>query len=298
MHLHHHLLLSCSPRRRTSDGSCNQVEQRLRRLFALTSAVFLAFFTVQSGAQNTSVGTMTVNGKPTEFKHAYASTTASRQTGKPETFLILTDKPLSAKAIADESERGSALKKDGVSMIELKFDDSKKNVSTYIEVLPLRGNVVAPTLKLNVESFTDKSLKGRFYSEREDRAFNHTYKVDVRFDAVFSPSKAADASGDKAWQTAQGKVLAEYFRAARAGDMAAVRRVVTPTFAKSLDGAKGKDVLAYLQSVAEDPKTVAFERLTVGGDSAIGKFVRRIKDGSENQEYELFRVGGVWLVEP
>ncbi|MEO7253192.1 MAG: hypothetical protein ABIZ64_03005, partial [Casimicrobium sp.] len=77
-----------------------------------------------------------------------------------------------------------------------------------------------------------------------------------------------------------------------------VKRVVTPTFAKTLDGAKGKDLLAYLQSVAEDPKTVVFERLSVEADSAKATLVRRIKDGTENQEYELFRVGGAWFVEP
>ncbi len=270
----------------------------LQKLLLSFLVLSIAVGVLPARAQNIALGTITVNGKKAELKHAYANTETSHRSGKVETFLILTDKPLSVNAIADETERGVTAQRDNVSLIELKLDNNKRVVSTYISVPPLKGNVMSPALKLTFLSFSDKSLKGRFYSEREDRAFDHSYSVDVRFDAAFAPSKAVDASGEKAWQSPQGKVLAEYFRAVRLGDMAAVKRVVTPTFAKTLDGAKGKDLLAYLQSVAEDPKTVAFERLSVEADSAKAKLVRRIKDGSENQEYELFRVGGAWFVEP
>ena len=140
----------------------------------------------QSGAPSTTQGKFTLNGTPIEFRHAYASQTTSRRSGKVETFLILTDKPLSAKAISDESERGSAAQRDKINWIEIKLDDKRNVLSTYLEVMPLRGNVMSSNLKLTFDTYTEKALNGRFHSEREDRAFSHAYSFDLRFDALMA----------------------------------------------------------------------------------------------------------------
>lgn len=137
----------------------------------------LAFTASHASAQNTAQGTIAVDGKKTEFRYAYASKVPSRRTGKLETFLILTDKPLSAKAISNETERGSVVEKEGIGLIEIKLDETKDVVSTYFDVASLKGDVMSRSLKLSFDSFTDKVLQGRFYSEREDRAFKHSTRL-------------------------------------------------------------------------------------------------------------------------
>jgi hypothetical protein len=55
---------------------------------------------------------------------------------------------------------------------------------------------------------------------------------------VAQESNASDTTikGHAAWDSPQGKVLAEFLRAARAGDKAALRKVMATNQANTLDG--------------------------------------------------------------
>lgn len=263
-----------------------------------TTCLLVALAAGHVQAQNIAQGTITVNSSTTEFRHAYATTSPSRRTGKPETFLILTDKPLATNAIANETERGVVAERDGIHLVELKFDERKTLLSAYFAVAPLKGNVISPSLKLDLDSFTEQGLKGRLYTQREDRAFNSSYAVDVRFNASFAAAEAPQVMGQNVWQTAQGKVLAEFFRASRAGDKALITRLVTPETVAALNGPKGNDVLQFLKRVAEDPKKAEIERLEVVGDKARITMVPRSGIGLVAPEHDFKRIGGVWLIDP
>ena len=267
-------------------------------LIAIATAVNASATAIaQDIAPNTASGSITVNGQKTEFRYAYAITRTSLSSKKLETVLIISDKPVAANAVADDTERMRAQQRDDLKMIEIKFDDRKTLVGTNFEVAPLVVSAFSTEFKMNVESFTDKELTGRFTSAKDHKMRDNTYSFDVRFNAVMM-APAASLSGKQAWDTPQGKVLAEYLRACRAGDKAAIRRVVVAEVRAELDGPKGVDTIKFLKADAADPKTAEFGSLTVDGNIAKAKIIKRFKDGSETTGYELRKVGDVWLVNP
>ena len=87
------------------------------------------------------------------------------------------------------------VEKERIGLIEIKLDETKDVVSTYFDIASLTGDVMSPSLKLSFDSFTDKVLQGRFYSEREDRAFRHSYALDIRFNTAITTANAAVMSG-------------------------------------------------------------------------------------------------------
>ena len=125
-----------------------------------------------------------------------------------------------------------------------------------------------------------------------------SYSFDVQFNVAMTAPKAPDAAGAKAWETPQGKVLAEYLRAARAGDKAALKKVMTVESFKELEGKDAAENMKMIKMMSPDPKKVEFESLVVNGNVSKIKLVERRKDATETSGYEMRRVGEAWLVAP
>ena len=85
--------------------------------------------------------------------------------------MIISDKPVALNAVADDTKRMRAKQRDDPKMIEIKFDDRKTVVGTNFEMPPLVVSAFSAEFKIDVESFTDKELKGRFNSAREHKWF-------------------------------------------------------------------------------------------------------------------------------
>ena len=263
---------------------------------AMTAFTFVAIaasatVAAQDIPPNTAQGSITVNGKKTEFRHAYAVTRPARGDKKAETVLVISDKPLAAAAVVDDIERMKVQRRDGLNLIEVKFDDRKTVVGTNFEVAPLVVSAFSTEFKMTVETLTDKVLKGRFNSASDHKMRDNTYTFDVRFNATMTAPPSA-LSGKEAWDTPQGKVFAEYLRASRAGDKAAIKRVVTDVVRKELDGPKGGELMKFLKEDSADPKTAKFVSLIVDGDIAKAE----IGTGSSITRYQIHRVGQTWLV--
>lgn len=248
-------------------------------------------------AQNSAQGSITINGAKTSFAHAYAFTKAALSDKKPETTLIFSDKPLSAKAVTDTFERMRARNKDGFKTMELTFDENKRLTSVQFSIEPMSGGGYSSSYKVDLDAMTDKMMKGRAYTDGEQTMFKDRYSFDVRFDLAMTVPRAADATGKAAWSTPQGKVVAEYLRAARAGDKAGLRKLLVAERAKDLDGPQAVQILEFLK-LSEDPNTADFDSLTIDGDSAEAVIATRTKDGASSSRYKLARVGGVWKVSP
>ena len=161
----------------------------------------------------------------------------------------------SEMCIRDRMERSSAQDRDGIKMLVLGFTDDKDIASFTTNVDPRLSNRISSAHKATLETFTDQALKGRVFTETEQqiRTAPGTYSFDVQFNVAMTAPKAPDAAGAKAWETPQGKVLAEYLRAARAGDKAALKKVMTVESFKELEG----------KDAAENMKTVSYTHLTL-----------------------------------
>lgn len=261
------------------------------------AALIVSFLASSAIAQNTAQGSIIVNGAKTEFAYAYAYTANSLHDKKPETKLILADKALSAKAVTDTFELMRVKRTDGVKVLEFTFDERKELTSLQFSVDPMNGGGFSSAYKVKLDSFDNKGMKGRVYTEGEQTMFKDRYSFDVRFDLAMTVPRAADVSGKAAWATPQGKVIAEYLRAARAGDKAGLKRVILAERAKDLDGPQGAEIISFLK-LSADSKTAEFGDLTVDGDTAMANIIERTKNGSSSSRYKLKLVGGAWKMDP
>lgn len=270
--------------------------QRLHVVAAL-AVLIVSFFASSAIAQNTAQGGVIINGAKTEFAYAYAYTAKSLHDKKPETKLILSDKALSPKAVTDTFELMKVKRTDGIKTLEFTFDERKELTSVQFSVDPMNGGGSSSAYKAKLDALDAKVMKGRVYTEGEQTMFKDRYSFDVRFDLAMTVPRAADVSGKAAWNTPQGKVIAEYLRVARAGDKAGLKRVILAERAKDLDGPQGAEIISFLKMSA-DPKTAEFGDLTVDGDTAMANIIERTKNGSSSSRYKLKLVGGAWKMDP
>lgn len=276
-----HILLS---------GTSHQAFSRSLRNFFVFGLASVAMFV---NAQSTPQGSITMDGKKMEFKHVYAFATATQTEKKRETRLPLTDKPLSPLAMALSIARHQELY-DKVQSIEFTFDDKGKLAHGDFRLFELTTSGISYGWKAEVASLTDTVFKGRVYSaapEEMSRGSGKKFFYDFRFDAAIIAATKPNARGAVAWATAQGKVVAEYLRAASVGDKAALTRVLTSESAKEMD-------LAFVKNMSPSPKGAEFDSLTVVGNDAEAVIVERLKDGSgtSGATYRLRLINGAWLI--
>ncbi len=255
----------------------------------------LSLLSLQTFAQNTASGSITVNGNTTEFKHAYTVVKPSLADNKSETILTLTDKPLSAKALSGSSVRSSEMRSNSIQMLELTLDADKKIRSVDFSVGTLKGGANTSDYKAEVSRFTPTAFAGRVTSGGEQKEFKNTFGFDVRFDTTMVAPRTPDAVGKVAWATPQGKAIAEFLRAARAGDKPALKRVMLAEQVKALDGPDAARFLEFMK-LSPNPKSAEFDSLFINGDSAEAKIAERNKDGAASSDYKLRLINGVWVV--
>jgi len=250
----------------------------------------------QSDAPN-ATGGITINGKTTDLPYAYAFAGQSLSSRKPETTLILANKPLSAKSVTDKFARMREARTNGLQRLEFTFDETRTLTSLQFEIEPMGGGGFSTSYKVDVDTFDDTRFKGRAYVEAEQKMFGNVYQFDVRFDAAMTQPRKPDATGAAAWATPPGKALAEFLNAARSGKKAAMKRAIVAERAADLDGPEGARIMSFLKDSA-DPRTADFDSLIIDGDSAEAKITTRTKEGASSSNMRLRRVDGVWKVSP
>ncbi len=246
---------------------------------------------------HTATGSITVNGNLTGFNHAYAVMRRSLFDNKPETILTLTDKPLSAKAISDTFARSSEMRNNSIQTLEFTLDAGNTIRSVDFNVGTLKGGANTSDYKAEISRFNPTAFSGHVTSGGKHSEFKNTLSFDVRFDTTMLTPRTPDAAGETAWATPQGKAIAEYLRAARAGDKAALKTVLMADHATQLDGPNAAQLLEFLK-LSPNPNTAEFDSLTVDSDSAEAKLTERSKNGAESSNYTLRLIKGVWFVAP
>ncbi len=271
----------------------SHLAMRMATLLSLCCLCIPTF--AQSTTSNTASGSITLNGNKTEFKHAYTVVKPSLADNKLETILTLTDKPLSAKALSDSSARASEMRSNSVQALELTLDTDKKIRSVDFNVGALKGGANTSDYRAEVSRSTATTFAGRVTSGGEQKEFKNTFGFDVRFDTTMLAPRTPDAVGKAAWATPQGKAVAEFLRAARAGDKPALKRVMLAEQVKALDGPDAARFLEFVR-MSPNPKTAELESLFIDGDSAKARLAERNKDGAASSDYQLRLVNGAWFV--
>lgn len=94
--------------------------------------------------------------------------------------------------------------------------------------------------------------------------------------------------------TPQGKVVLAFYKAAHAGDVAAVKKLVTADSAKEVDGMPGfADFLKAMAPVA----TPTIAKVTMHGDSADVDATYKTASTSSTDHWTVTKVGAAWLMD-
>lgn len=274
----------------------------LYRWFLVAPTLVLLCFTSAVGAQalptGTARGAIVIDGKATELRHAYALATTSLSERKPETILILADKALSSKALTDTFARMSEARENDVKRLEFTLDEKQVITSLQFAIEPLSGGGFSSSWRLALDKAGGKpTWSGRVSTEGELKLFDNRYQFDVQFNAAPVAERKPAVSGAAAWATPQGKAVAAYLRAARAGDKAAIKRAVGPEAGAVLDTPEGAQILEFLKE-SPDPAKADFDGLFIDGDSAEARLTERTREGASSSTIRLRRVGGQWMVSP
>ena len=160
-----------------------------------TALLSLGFLSIQAFAENTAIGSITVNGNKTELKYAYTLVTTSLADKKAETILMITDKPLSAKAVSDTFVRSSETRSNNVQVLQLTLDNDKKIRSVDFSVGPLKGGANTSDYKAEVARFTPTAFAGRVTSGGAQKAL--TYVLIRRCLLHMRPTRLAKWPGQR-----------------------------------------------------------------------------------------------------
>ena len=110
-----------------------------------------------------------------------------------------------------------------------------------------------------------------------------------------APAGVLAQSSKEIAATPQGKAVLAYYKAAHAGDMAALKKAITAESAKELEGPKGKEMVGMLKEMTPTA-TPTLSNLAVTGKSA--KLDATVKEGAttmtEHMRVEM--VGTEWKV--
>ena len=141
-------------------------------------------------ADGKAAGTLTVNGKTTKVAFAYArSVPGFFDKNVNDIQVIVSDVPLDAKALADESARARMAKAGKLHAFEITVNAAGEPVSTAWRHDGFKGP--APSGLSSDDVFTKKVLDGKFVeggykSAAGEEFFGSTYAFDVSFRAAIA----------------------------------------------------------------------------------------------------------------
>ena len=269
--------------------------------FVLASVAILA--SGAAAADGKAEGKLTVNGKTTDVKYAYAfAGPGFFDKTKEDVTVIVSDVPLDAKALEDEFERIKMADAGKLHAFEITFGADAKPISTSFRH---NGFMKASPSGLSSEdvfdkkTFDTKTIDGRYRSAKPHEFFGNTYAFDVAFKADITrkakpvPPSAAETSA--AQKSPQAKVYADFLQAIQKEDLGAMKKLMTKDQAKNLDSPDAKKMVGMIKLMsATDIKVL---KVAEKGDTAeltvSGKQDGKVANGT----VQMVKEGGAWKVQ-
>ena len=265
-------------------------------LFALSLLGAAAAF----GEEGTASGKLTVGAKTTPLVHAYALARQDKaDKTKERVFIVLSDVAVPAETLWDDFpglKMGAAGQFHAVE-IEMSADKSVNTAGVVHEAFAdMQGFHGAPLPAFVAKSYDASHVEGKFTSGKPDDPQSTKIEFTATFRAPIQHRPAPAATGAAVAQTAPGKAVVAFLKAAGAGDKAALKKLMTADYGKPLDGPNGKAILAQWKANPIDPAKVPFSTAYVTGNSAEVVMVDK-STGMMTAKFNLVLVGGEWKID-
>jgi Domain of unknown function (DUF4878) len=270
---------------------------------ALILAAGVAAMASRAAAEGKAEGKLTVNGKSTDVKYAYASAGPGFfDKTKEDVTVIVSDVPLEGKALEDEFERIHMADAGKLHAFEITFGADAKPISTSFRH---NGFTKASPSGLSSEdvfekkTFDGKIVEGHYKSAKPHEFFGNTYAFDVSFKADITrkakpvPPTAAETAA--AVKSPQAKVYADFLKAVQKEDLGAMRKLMTKDQAKNLDSPDAKKMVGLIKMMsATDIKVL---KIVEKGDTA-DLTVSGKQDGkAQSGVVHMVKESGAWKVQ-
>jgi len=254
-------------------------------------------------APGAASGSFVVNGQETRFRYGYA---VGRRDfpGDPEKLvLVLSDAPIPDQVLLEgfglqklgregtvhavEVQLGADHQPEGGQLYHQIFSkDEAEGTAMSVSVAGMH-NFVPDVVDANIVS-------GKLFMKAPEEFMGVTYYYAGMFRATVLRKPPPTYEGEKAAQSGPGKVAAAFFRAARAGDKATLKKLVAPEMAAQLDGPQGADMMKMMAAFFSSSLRVA--AVTESGDTAEVVAVAGGKESRESTTLTLTRINGEWKV--
>jgi hypothetical protein len=270
---------------------------------ALCAAASLSLAAAAAAAilEGAASGTLTVGGETTPLRYAYARAEKGFfDPSKEDTRLILSDVPLSEQALTDEFRRNHMAQDGKLHSVEVVIDAQRRPIAGVLRHAAFSKTQAFVSVSgmhtFEPKTFDGRFVEGRLSTERPGEFMDVTFEYAATFRAPVWHPPASTAVGAAARETPAAKVVLAFLKAARAGDRAAMKKLMTTEAAKELDGPRGAEMLEFLKSTSPDPASAEIESVNVQGNVAEVAVTEKSKDESETSRMKLVREGGQWRV--
>ena len=239
-------------------------------------------------------GKLTVNGKTTELRYAYARERNDVFEPKVrEVRVVLSDVPIEVFDLEDNFAVGELGKQGKVHGIEIRFD-LKGELRGEALIHEASGNASTTWLgqdNFEPKEFNAKTVAGKLTSNKPFTIVDLTIEDAVTFSAPVQPDSKPTAEGAAAAASGPGKVMIEYMRAVRAADMPALKRVCTEASYKQIEALPQDH---FKEAAAEEmPAGTKLVREFESGDRARVE----TQDSTGVAKWTLVRINNEWKMQ-
>lgn len=281
-----------------------------RILCCMLLVVAMAVASAQTSG--TASGTLTFNGKATKLSYSQAVKAQDWIFGadhKPVLATVirvfLSDMPVDDQE--DNFELSVRAKEGKLHGLQITFSKDGKllNGSLYHEAIQSGvESIFLSTVLFERKVFDDKTVAGKVGTKTPIDLSGKTLDISITFSSPFQQEPKPTVEGAAAAETAPGKAVQEFIRAAEAKDVAALKRIVRKEVAEMLEKPEGQEaIMAMLGGWYPAGKKIKLVRVFDFGDRAWveGESQRPGDDGKPiNETYKIraIRVNGEWKVSP
>jgi hypothetical protein len=271
------------------------------RTVSILAPVFLTCAATAGGQEGTASGKLTVAGATTPLRYAYARAEKGFFDEKKEDIrVILSDVPIPLAALSDEFARHQLAAQGKLHAVEVVLDSQKQAISgglLHEAFREMQGFVsITGMHTFEAKTFDGKMVEGKLSTEKPGKFQEISFEYAAEFRAPVWHRPPPTASGAAAAQTAPGKAVLAFLKAARSGDVAAIKKLMTAEAARELDGPRSKEMVEFLKTATPNPATAQIDSVDITGDTAEVIVVEKSKDGSQTSTMKLALEGGEWKV--